>query len=102
MRPLREISDVSGAAARAHQQKKMWFPKPAEQNFSTELFTVTKVIDKRRRAFYELEDLNGTPIDGQFYREELIPVRITDRTTYKIDKILDKRVRKGLREFLVR
>ena len=41
----------------------------AEQNFSTEMFRVTKVIDRRPRAVYELEDLNGTPIDGQFYRE---------------------------------
>ena len=49
------------------------------------------VIDRRPRALYELEDLNGTPIDGQFYREELTPVRITDWTSYKIHKILDKR-----------
>jgi hypothetical protein len=49
-----------------------------------------------------MEDLNGTPIDGQFYQEELTPVRITSRTTYKIDKILDKRFRRGIREVLVR
>ena len=52
------------------------------------------------RAVYELEDLNGTPIDGQLYREELTPVRITVRTAYKIDKILDKRVRRDIREYL--
>jgi len=56
----------------------------------------------RPRAVYELKDLNGTPIDGQFYREELTPVRITHRTSYKIDKILDKWVRWGIREYLVR
>ena len=83
-------------------KEKMRLVKTAEQNFRTEIFRGAKVIDRRPRAVYELEYLNGTPIDGQFYREELIPVRITDRTTYKIDKILDKRVRKGLREFLVR
>jgi hypothetical protein len=51
---------------------------------------------------YELEDLNRKVIDGQFYNEELTPVRITKRTTFKIDKILSTRVRRGIREYLVR
>ena len=50
---------------------------------------------------YKLEDLNGTLIDVQFYSEELTPVRITSRTTYKINKILDKRVRRVIPEVLV-
>jgi len=83
-------------------KERMRFAKAAEQNFSTEIFGVAKVIERRPRAVYELEDLNGTPIEGQFYREELTPVRITDRTYYKIDKILHKTVRRGIREYLVR
>jgi hypothetical protein len=51
---------------------------------------------------YELEDLNSKVIDGQFYNEELTPVLITKRTTFKIDKILGTRVRRGIREYLVR
>jgi len=39
---------------------------------------------------YELEDLNYTPIHGQFYQVQLTPVRITIWTTYKDDKILTK------------
>ena len=34
------------------------------------------------RPVFELEDLCGQEI-GQFYTEELIPVRITKQTTYK-------------------
>jgi len=60
------------------------------------------VIDKRPRPLYELEDLNGTPIQGQFYQIELTRVRVTRRTVYKIDKILNKRVRRGILEYLVR
>ena len=82
-------------------KEKMNFAKVAEQNFSTEIFRIVKLIDRIQRAVYEL-DLNGTPIDGQFYQEELTPVRITSRTTYKINKILDERVRRGTREYLVR
>ena len=83
-------------------KEKMKFAKAAEHNFSTEIFGIVKLIDRRPRAVYELEDLNGTPIDDQFYQEELTHVRIKIRTTYKIDKILDKRVRRGIREVLVR
>ena len=66
--------------------EKLKFAKAAEHNFSTDIFKIVKVIDRHPRAVYELEDLNDTPIDGQFYKEELTHVRITSRTTYKIDK----------------
>ena len=82
-------------------REKMRFAKGAEQNYSTEIFRIAKVIERSPRPVYELEDLNKTLIDGQFYQEELTPARITKQTTYKIDKILDKRVRRGITEYLV-
>ena len=54
------------------------------------------------RPVYELQDLLGKHIDGQFYAEELSPVRITKKTTYAIDKILRKREKRGIIEYLVR
>ena len=75
-------------------KEKMKFAKATEHNFSTEIFRIVKVIHIRPRVVYELEDLNGTPKDGQFYTEEITPVRITSRTTYK-------RVRRGISEVLV-
>jgi len=54
------------------------------------------VIEVRTRLLYEYEDLNGTPIDDQFSQEELNPVRVTKPTVYKIDKILHKRVKRGI------
>jgi len=79
----------------------MKFAKSAEQNFSTEIFCIAKVIERSPRPLYELEDLNGTPIEGQFYQEELTRVRVTRRKVYKIDKILNKRVRRGILEYQV-
>ena len=73
--------------------EKMKFAKGGEQTFSAEIFRITKVIERRPRPVYELEELNKTPIEGQFYGEELKPVRIWKETTYKIDKIIDKQVR---------
>ena len=51
-------------------KEKIRFAKAAEQNFSTEIFRVAKVIDSRPRVVYEHENLNGTPIEGQLYLEE--------------------------------
>jgi len=48
-------------------REKMKFTKSAEQNLSTEIYRIAKVIERRRRPLYELENLNGTPIEGQFY-----------------------------------
>jgi dTDP-glucose pyrophosphorylase len=76
--------------------------KAAEQNFSTEIFEVAKVIKKSPRVVYELEDINGTSIDGEAYREQLTALRVTDMTVYQVHKILGKRVRRGIRKYLVR
>jgi len=47
-------------------KEKMKFAKGGEQTFSTEIFRITKVIEREPRPVYELEDLNKTPIEGQF------------------------------------
>jgi hypothetical protein len=83
-------------------KEKMKIAKGAEQNFSTEVFRIIKVIRRTPRPVYELEDLHGKLIDGQFYNEELTPVRITKKTEFKIDKILSTRVSRGIRDYLVR
>jgi len=83
-------------------KENMKFAKRVEQNLSTEVFRITKVIERRPRPSYELEDLNKTPIEGQFYGEELTPARISKQTTFKIDKIKDKRVGRGIKEYHVR
>jgi len=84
------------------RKEKMRFAKAAEQNFSTEIFRVAKVIERPPRVVHKVEDLNRTPIDGQFYREDLSSVGITNRAAYKIGKIIDKRVKRGIREYFVR
>ena len=80
----------------------MIFAKSAEQIFSTEILRIAKGIEKRPRPLYELEDLSATPIEGQFYLEELTRVRVTRRTENKIDKILNKRIKRGILVYLVR
>jgi len=80
----------------------MKFAKGGEQNYTTEFFKIRKVVYRTPRPVFELEDLRGEEIEGQFYSEELVPDRISKQITYKIDKILKKRVRRGILEYLVR
>ena len=77
---------------------KMKFAKSAEQNFNTEIFRIAKVIERRPRPLYELKD----SYTGAILSRKLTRVRVTRRTVYKIDKILNKRVRRGILEYLVR
>jgi len=82
-------------------KEKAKFTKSAEQNFSTEVFRIIKVIHRTPRPLYELEDLNRKVIDGQFYEEELTPVRITKHAVSD-HKILATRTRRGIKQHLVR
>jgi len=43
-------------------KKKIKFAKGAEQNFSQEIIRINKVIKRKPRPVYELEDLNKTLI----------------------------------------
>jgi hypothetical protein len=80
---------------------KFKFAKGGEHNYTTEVFRINNVVHRTPRPVYELEDLRGQQIDGQIYAEELNPVGLTKRTTYKIDKILDTKVRRGIHEYSV-
>jgi hypothetical protein len=82
-------------------REKIRFAKSAEQNYSTEIFRISKVIKRQPRQPYELHDLNDMPIDGHFYQEELSSVRTSKHTVYKIDKMLGRRTKHGIREVLV-
>jgi len=67
-------------------KEKMNFAKSGEQNYTTEIYKIRNVVYRTPRPVFELEDLRGQEIEGQFYSEELVPVRITKQTTYKIVK----------------
>jgi hypothetical protein len=66
-------------------KEKMKFSKGGEQNFTTDIFMINKVIRRSPSSIYEIEDLRGQHITDQFCMEELTPVIITKKTTYKID-----------------
>ena len=72
-------------------KEKFKFVKGGEQNYTTEIFRISKFVRWIPRPVYVLQDLLGKHTDGQFYAEELSPVSVTKATTYAIDKILRRR-----------
>jgi len=73
------------------------FEKGYTPNWSTELFIVTKVC-QTLPVTYELSDLNGHPIKGGFYNEEL--QKTNHRDIYLVEKILKTRGNKVLVKWL--
>jgi hypothetical protein len=45
----------------------MKFAKGFEQNYSVEVFKISKVVRRTPRPLYKLHDLRGTPVEGQYY-----------------------------------
>jgi hypothetical protein len=95
-------SKIYGGQHVSISKEKMKFAKGGERNYTTEIFKIRKVVHRSPRSFYELDDLLGIQIDGHFYSEEHSPVSISSGTNYKIDKILKKRLRRGILEYLDR
>jgi hypothetical protein len=63
------------------------FSKGYEGNWGNEIFKVTKII-KKPQTLYEIADWNNEKIDGRFNYFELQVVAVTDKTRFRISKIL--------------
>ena len=78
---------------------KRMFEKSYLPSFMEEIFTVYKRM-ARQVSVYKLKDDAGEIIDGTFYEPELQKIiKIDD--VYLVEKILRKRKRKGVVEYLV-
>ena len=78
-------------------RKKGHFEKGYEPNWSEELFKVVTVQRTNPRT-YKLEDMESEPVIGTFYRQNLLK---STQDIYFIDKVLAKRVKKGVKEVKV-
>jgi xanthine dehydrogenase molybdopterin-binding subunit B len=83
-------------------KQKVLFAKGYEQSYSTEIFRVANVIQRRPQPVYQLTDLQGRPIEGQFYYYELVKVSVTPDTDFQIDKILRIRNKNGIIQHFVK
>lgn len=79
---------------------KRTFKKGYLQNWSEELFTISKVLNSRPKR-YSLEDYNGDLLTGSFYAQEL--QKVVKRTNiYKIENVLEERGSGRKKEILVK
>lgn len=80
---------------------KQIFEKGYENNWSLEIFKISKVIN-RRPPVYRITDLNNEEIEGTFYEQELQPITLAPDAIFKIEKILDNKGRGVNKKFLVK
>jgi hypothetical protein len=71
--------------------------KGYKANFSDEIFVIDEILPKNP-VTYRLKDLRGKRRRGQFYSPELTK---TVESTYRIEKILRRRVRDGIKQLFV-
>ena len=76
------------------------FTKGYEAHFTEELFKVIEVI-RGNPNVCEIENLEGEPIIGKFYEEELSTVNKKD-DVYRVEKILKRKKVKGKKMILVK
>ena len=89
-----------GQFVRISNRKEIFAKGSKGENFSLEIFEISKVV-KHAPVMYELKDLLNEPIIGKFYEPELQLVQFDPNQEYEINKILKKRIRRGIQEILV-
>jgi hypothetical protein len=89
-----------GNQVRISKQKHV-FEKGYLPNFSEEIFTIQGRIN-RQPPVYQLKDSTGEILEGYFYERELVKVVTSPEDVYLIEKILKTRIRKCIKEALVK
>ena len=88
-----------GYCVRISKVKRM-FEKSYLPNYTEEMFTIYKRF-ARQVPVYKLKDDAGEILEGTFYEPELQKI-IKNDDVYRVEKILHKRKRKGVVEYLVK
>ena len=88
-----------GGRVRISKVKRM-FEKSYLPNYTEEMFTIYKRF-ARQVPVYKLKDDAGEILEGTFYEPEIQKI-IKNDDVYRVEKILRKRKRKGVVEYLVK
>ena len=81
---------------------KKTFERAYDYFWTGEIFIITERFVKDFIPKYRLKDWNNEAIEGSFYTEELQEVFVDENTTYRIEKIISRRTRNGIREVQVK
>jgi len=78
------------------------FERGYDQKFSGEIFNIIQRSRRDNIPIYKISDYAGEPIVGTFYEAELQKVALDENASFKIEKILKTRQRKGKKEYFVK
>lgn len=78
------------------------FRRGYNQQFTGEVFRITKRFHIQGIPFYKVKDFNQEAIEGDFYENDLQKVDKNEESLWMIEKIIQKRKRKGVTELLVK
>lgn len=96
---IRRNLDIGRAVRIADESRNAPFRRGFTVQNTYEIFKIKRIDESQHPVAYYLEDLNGEEIEGIFYREELIPVKLPD--LYDVTVIRKKKV-KGNVKYLVK
>ena len=77
------------------------FDKGYLPNWTDEVFKITETIHHPKKV-YKIEDVDGQPVKGTFYPEELQSVTYDFPEEFLVEKVVNTRKRKGITEVLVK
>jgi len=83
-------------------KEKVKFAKGYELSFSTEIFWFARVIQRVPQPVYKLTGLQDRPIEGQFYKYELVKVIVSPHTEFEINKLMRTRNKNGIKQHFVK
>ena len=78
------------------------FDREYDEKWTDEVFQITDRTRKSNIPIYWLKDYDNDPILGSFYQSELQKISLDDETTYKVERIIKKRTRRGVKECFVK
>ena len=74
------------------------FEKEYDERWTGEIFKISKRMNRQSFPIYELEDVEGESISGTFYEMELQKVYYNAEGSFKIEKVMKTRKKKGKAE----
>eukprot|EP00794_Sanderia_malayensis_P001962 gene1962-biopygen1779 len=87
----RQVNFKVGDYVRLNLKKRL-FKKGYLQNYTEEIFKISKVFKERLPTMYEVEDVKGEKVSDRFYKEELQLVYVPK--TFIVEEVLKKKKRK--------
>ena len=78
------------------------FRRGYNQQFTGEIFKITKRFHLQGIPMYKVKDFNDETIEGDFYENDMQKVYKEEDSLWLVEKLIKKRKRKGQTEWLVK